>query len=118
MLEKVEMLRKSRDTPSTDFMPMLTAEMDAGTRQGFVVPDSQLLADGMGSLLAGTDTTGATLSCGAWAIFSNEAIYERLHTELKEAWPDRSEQIALTDLENLPYLNASVKASRFFTSYT
>lgn len=92
---------------------MLTAEMDAGTRQGFVVPDSQLLADGMGSLLAGTDTTGATLSCGAWAIFSDEAIYKRLHAELKEAWPDRSKQMALADLENLPYLNACVKVSRY-----
>ena len=70
----------TREKAGSNFVPMIKAEMGAGTRQGFVVPDVQLLADGMGNLLAGTDTTGATLSCGAWAVFSDDDVYAKLQS--------------------------------------
>lgn len=87
-------------------------ELDAAKEQGYPITEGKLIADGLGSIFAGTDTTAATLTCSSWAIFSNKAIYDRLHQELKEAWPDRSQRIELSQLEKLPYLSACVKVKQ------
>ncbi|OAP56447.1 hypothetical protein AYL99_09626 [Fonsecaea erecta] len=93
------------------FLPVLASIKEAGLRQNTQLPKQYLAANGIGSIVAGTDTTGFTLSVGIWAIFMNDKIRRRLHSDLKEVWHDRDAHPGLRDLEALPYLQACVRES-------
>ena len=56
-----------------------------------------------------TDTTSTALTFTLREIFSNDAIYNRLHEELKTMMPRASTVPSLTELEQLPYLSACLK---------
>lgn len=55
-------------------------------------------------VFAGTDTSSNTLTLGAVHILSKPAIYKRLQTELREAWPRLDVKPRYEALESLPYL--------------
>lgn len=90
---------------------MLAAVKEAGSRQNVHISDSYLTANGIGSIVAGTDTTGFALSVGIWAIFMNDKIRLRLNSDLKEVWLDRHTHPKLQELEAIPYLQACVRES-------
>lgn len=71
-----------------------------------------LLAEGVGSIFAGTDTTSTMLYLTFRELCLHGEMYERLHQELKLAMPVLSVQPRLIDLEALPYLSACVKVRR------
>ncbi|CZR56535.1 uncharacterized protein PAC_06424 [Phialocephala subalpina] len=103
-----KMKARKENFSSLGFTPVLSGEIEAGRRSGVEVTDSRLISDGIGSILAGTDTTGISLAVGAWAIYSREEIRQRLHADLKEIWQDLDSHPPLTQLEALPYLRACV----------
>ncbi|KAH0565219.1 hypothetical protein GP486_001390 [Trichoglossum hirsutum] len=81
--------------------------LDPNATEGHVVPSVDDLKYEAFSLVAGTsDTTGNALTIAAYHIVSNDSIYRRLVTELKEAFPDRSHALDFVTLEKLPYLTA------------
>ncbi|KAH8705781.1 cytochrome P450 [Talaromyces proteolyticus] len=62
-------------------------------------------------LVAGSDTSGTTLTYALYHISSNSKIKERLTEELRKAMPTLDTTPALLKLEQLPYLSACVKES-------
>lgn len=88
---------------------MLATVKASGLKQNTQLSKQYLAANGIGSIVAGTDTTGLALAVGIWAILSNESIRQRLQSDLKEIWQDRSTHPRLQDLEALPYLKACVQ---------
>ncbi|CAI7659082.1 unnamed protein product [Penicillium viridicatum] len=62
-------------------------------------------------LVAGSDTSGTTLTYALYHICSNPNINKRLIEELKKVMPTIDTTPVLLDLEQLPYLNACVKES-------
>ncbi|PVH70738.1 cytochrome P450 [Cadophora sp. DSE1049] len=104
-----KMMAKKENFDSLGFTPTLAGEIQAGRRSGIEVNDARLISDGIGSIFAGTDTTGITLAVGAWAIFSRGEIRQRLHADLKEIWPNLDTHPSLPQLEGLQYLRACVR---------
>ena len=107
---------KGLKSKKCDFTPMLQGQTDAGKRQGLTISTAELAANGIGSILAGTDTTGLAISVGAWSILSDESIRVRLQAELASAWPSEDQPPSLQDLEKLPFLRACVQESLRFST--
>ncbi|KEF55212.1 uncharacterized protein A1O9_08866 [Exophiala aquamarina CBS 119918] len=99
-----------------DFTPVLEAQVNNGERLGVEQTVPALAANGIGSIIAGTDTTGLTLAIGSWSIYLDEGIRSRLHAELKTVWEAENSHPTLQDLERLPYLRACVNESLRFSS--
>ncbi|KAK5053273.1 hypothetical protein LTR84_002247 [Exophiala bonariae] len=99
-----------------DFTPVLQAQVHNGRRQGVAQSMAELAANGIGSIIAGTDTTGVALAIGMRSIYLDEAIRSRLHAELKTIWETESNHPTLPTLENLPYLRACVRECLRFSS--
>ncbi|EIN12237.1 cytochrome P450 [Punctularia strigosozonata HHB-11173 SS5] len=60
-------------------------------------------------IIAGTDTTGTTLSWLMWALASHPHVYDTLRAELIAAFPDPGAFPDLASLRKLPYLTAVIK---------
>ena len=90
---------------------MLLSEEENSKKYNLPTPDEILIGDAIGSMIAGTDTTGSVLSIGAWAIFSRDEIRSRLYEELKSIWALEDNHPTLQQLEALPYLRACIKES-------
>lgn len=65
---------------------------------------ASLLEEAIALVIAGTDTTGATMTIGTYQLLRNPEKYQRLKTELKEAWPNLSDRPRCEVIEKLPYL--------------
>lgn len=73
--------------------------------------DSDLAAEAVDLLVAGSDTTAFSLTVGVTSIARREDIKKRLVAALKSQIPDAEELPSLPELENIPYLNACVRES-------
>lgn len=65
---------------------------------------ASLLEEAIALVIAGTDTTGATMTIGTYHLLRNPEKYQRLKAELKGAWPNISDRPRCEALEKLPYL--------------
>lgn len=101
----------SKDTQK--FTPLLVAELKAAEAQKYPISREFLVADGLGDIFAGTDTTSTTLTMTIRAIFKDHAIYTRLHEELKTVLPSAMTIPTLIELEKLPFLSACVKVRSY-----
>ncbi|KAJ5503276.1 hypothetical protein N7463_006150 [Penicillium fimorum] len=71
------------------------------------IPD--LLEEAVALVIAGTDTTGSTLTIGTYQVLRKPEIYKKLKAKLLEAWPNLEQRPNAGDLEKLPYLTAVIK---------
>ena len=55
-------------------------------------------------ITAAADTTGNAMTTIVRCVVTDSAIYQKLHAELKDAFPDDSVPLKYKDLEGLPYL--------------
>jgi hypothetical protein len=79
--------------------------LDPDVAEGHVVPSVDDLKDEAFSIVtAAADTTGNAMTIAAYNVISNETIYHKLVTELREAFPDPSATLEFLALEKLPYL--------------
>lgn len=62
---------------------------------------------------AAADTTGNAMTTICRYVFADRIIYDRLHTELKTAFPLENEIMSYRALEKLPYLVRTWKESKF-----
>ncbi|KAL0632831.1 hypothetical protein Q9L58_008259 [Maublancomyces gigas] len=69
----------------------------------------KVLQPGIQALIDLKGTVGGALTSTVFGILSNPAIGERLHKELKEAFPDPNEELSFLKLETIPYLSAVIK---------
>jgi cytochrome P450 len=85
----------------TIFQQLLTPNIT----EGHVVPSVDELKDEAYIIVAAAaDTTGNAMTIAAYNIISNETIYRKLATELREAFPDSNAKLDFMLLEKLPYL--------------
>lgn len=56
---------------------------------------------------AAADTTGNAMTTIVRCVVTDLAIYQKLHAELKDAFPEESVPLKYNDLEKLPYLVSS-----------
>jgi cytochrome P450 len=103
-------------TDQHDFTPVLEAQVNNGKRQGVEQTVAELAANGIGSIIAGTDTTGMALAIGIRSIYLDEDVRSRLHAELRTVWEAEGIHPSLQDLESLPYLRACVRECLRFSS--
>jgi hypothetical protein len=83
--------------------------LDPEVAEGHVVPSVDDLKDEAVSIVtAAADTTGNAMTIAAYNVISNETIYHKLKTELREAFPDPSATLEFLALERLPYLVCSL----------
>lgn len=83
--------------------------LDPNVAEGHVVPSVDDLKDEAFSIVtAAADTTGNAMTIAAYNVISNETIYDKLRTELREAFPDLSVTLEFLALERLPYLVCSL----------
>jgi cytochrome P450 len=79
--------------------------LDPDATKDHVVPSVDDLKDEAFSIItAAADTTGNAMTIAAYHIISNNSIYRKLVTELKEAFPDPLVNLDYLTLERLPYL--------------
>ena len=77
----------------------------ASYRSGRDVPTrASLLEEAVTLVIAATDTTGSTMTTGAYQICRNPSIYYELKKELLQAWPNIKDAPRLESLEKLPFL--------------
>lgn len=55
-------------------------------------------------ITAAADTTGNAMTTIIRCVVENPYIYRKLHAELREAFPDKDEDLEFSALEKLPYL--------------
>ena len=62
-------------------------------------------------ITAAADTTGNAMTTVVRNVVSDRSIYQRLHAELKTAFPAESASLEYKSLEKLPYLVGSLNKS-------
>lgn len=113
-LEKNE--EHQKDKAEDDFQPLLQSASQASISQNQPLSRDFFVSDGLANIFAGTDTTSVTLTLTILEIFCNNAIYTRLHDELRTAIPQSRGLIGLAELEALPYLTACIKEGLRFST--
>jgi cytochrome P450 len=93
---------KTNDAQKTIFQEILDSRLPPEDKtQSRLADEAQIVVGG------GVETTAFALVIACFHIINTPRIYERLHRELVEALPNRSE-LNLQKLEALPYLKACI----------
>ncbi|KAH6881768.1 cytochrome P450 [Alternaria rosae] len=93
---------KSNDAKKTIFQEIVASKLpDSDKTQKRLEDEAQIIIGG------GVETTAFSLSTAAFHIISTPRIYERLHRELVEAFPNRDD-LDLAPLEKMPYFKAII----------
>ncbi|KAJ3980366.1 cytochrome P450 [Lentinula detonsa] len=79
----------------------------SSTRQ--MMPDSDIISEAMGHMIAGSDTSSISLSYFLWELSRRPDIAAKLQAELDEAMPNAHVIPDISVLQSLPYLNAFIK---------
>ncbi len=88
--------------------------LEPASYKGRNVPSrASLLEEAITLVIAGTDTTGSTMTIGTYEICRNPSVYRELKRELVQAWPSIKEVPRLEVLEKLPFLVRRMTSIRF-----
>ena len=88
--------------------------LDPASYKGRTIPSrASLLEEAITLVIAGTDTTGSTMTTGTYEICKNPSIYRELKRELLQAWPSIEDVPGLDVLEKLPFLVRRMTSIRF-----
>ncbi|TDL30161.1 cytochrome P450 [Rickenella mellea] len=73
------------------------------------MPDKDIVSEGMGHMIAGSDTTSTTLSYIFWELSRRPDIVSKLRKELDQCMPDPHQIPDIQILQAKPYLGALIK---------
>ncbi|KAI5121944.1 hypothetical protein M0805_002016 [Coniferiporia weirii] len=90
-------------------MPLLMRLLSHKYSEQEPMPDNDIVSEGIGHLVAGSDTTTTTLSYLLWELSRRRDIILKLQSELDECMLDPSRIPDIQVLQGLPYLNAVIK---------
>ncbi|KAJ5128103.1 hypothetical protein N7448_008882 [Penicillium atrosanguineum] len=97
------------DKPNQHAHPIVYRALIRPEKQDTPIPSrANLLEEAVALVIAGTDTTGSTLTIGTYQILRKPEIYAKLKAELLETWPNLEQRPNAGDLEKLPYLTAVI----------
>lgn len=103
--DQIDEITMNLDKPNQYPHPIVYRALIRPEKANTPVPSrASLLEEAIALVIAGTDTTGSTLTVGTYQILKNPEIYARLKAELMEAWPNLNDRPTAADLEKLPYL--------------
>lgn len=68
-----------------------------------------MIAEGIVMIVAGTDTTAASLAVTLHHLLQRPELYRRLQAEVRTVIPTRDSKPAFSDLDSLPFLDACIK---------
>ena len=84
--------------------------LDPDASEGHVVPNVEELTEEMFTILtAGGETTGHAMTVITYYVLSNPDIYQKLVSELKMTFPNKTTNLEYLKLEKLPYLTSVIK---------
>ncbi|KAJ7766378.1 cytochrome P450 [Mycena maculata] len=76
---------------------------------GETMPESHVISECMGHMVAGTDTMSLSLSYFLWELTRRPDILRKLQAEIDGAMPDPKAIPCIKDLNSMEYLNAFIK---------
>lgn len=86
------------------------SEKETGVLEKLIAIDEDVaLVMTLDSIIAGVDTTSATLFSVLYALALNPDKQEILRNELKGALPDKDTKLTPENMHNLPYMRACIK---------
>ena len=101
LLAKPELLESCAH--ETIYHHLLTPHPEKG-KLGEVPSKKSLTEEAENLLAAGSDTVGNACTIGTFHVLNDPAIHAKLVEELRDAWPDKDNDMSYTALEKLPYL--------------
>lgn len=104
--EQIDRINAKLEKPNEYPYPIIYRSlMDPANYNGRPLPSrASLIEEAIALLIAGTDTTGTTMTIGTYQLLRNPETCQRLKAELKEAWPNLEDRPRTEVLEKLPYL--------------
>lgn len=106
--EQIDNIRANVGKPSPDETPIIYGALTDPENYSPARPPpsrASLMEEAIALVIAGTDTTGATMTLGTYHLCKHPEKYARLKAELKEVWPDlKGPTPTAQQLEKLPYL--------------
>ncbi|KIL58950.1 hypothetical protein M378DRAFT_169922 [Amanita muscaria Koide BX008] len=93
----------------SDKIPLLQRLLQYQYSADKPMPDHDTISECMGHLIAGADTTSTTLAYLFWELSRRADIAKKLQTELEEAMPNSRHLPDISEIQELPYLNAFIK---------
>ncbi|KAI9599533.1 cytochrome P450 [Syncephalis fuscata] len=108
-MEAIEKRRQMGDSGRKDTLQQLIEAVDAET--GATLSDESIMSEVIILMIAGTDTTGLTLTWTMYYLLENPECYKRLVDEVKSVYPDSSTRIAYKDVLTMTYLDAVLHES-------
>ncbi|KAJ7754837.1 cytochrome P450 [Mycena metata] len=96
----------SEDTEKSYMLPRLLAYKYPN---GETMPESHVISECMGHMVAGTDTTSISLSYFLWELTRRHDILRKLQNEIDAVMPDPSAVPDIKILNGMEYLNAFIK---------
>ncbi|KAJ7178233.1 cytochrome P450 [Mycena filopes] len=96
----------SEDTEKSYMLPRLLAYKYPN---GETMPESHVISECMGHMVAGTDTTSISLSYFLWELTRRHDILRKLQSEIDAVMPDPSTVPDIKILNGMEYLNAFIK---------
>ncbi|KAK1713911.1 uncharacterized protein CLUP02_17094 [Colletotrichum lupini] len=111
--EQIDNIRANIGKPSPDEKPIIYGALTDPENYSPTRPPpsrASLMEEAIALVIAGTDTTGATMTLGTYHLCKHPEKYARLKAELKEVWPDlKGPTPTAQQLEKLPYLTSVIK---------
>jgi cytochrome P450 len=103
--DQIDEINMALDKPNHYPHPIVYRTLMRPEKQNTPIPSrASLLEEAVALVIAGTDTTGSTLTIGTYQVLRKPEIYANLKAELLEAWPNLEQRPNAGDLEKLPYL--------------
>ncbi|KAI8056658.1 cytochrome P450 [Syncephalis plumigaleata] len=107
-----ETIKKRRDNGDVGRNDTLQKMIDAVDEEtGATMSEEQLVAQSIMLMVAGTDTTAATITWTMHLLFEHPEYLRKLYDEIKSVYPDHSTPISHDDIQSLPYLDAVLHES-------
>ncbi|KAL4895476.1 cytochrome P450 [Aspergillus ambiguus] len=99
-------LKKGAGSAKTIFDSLVDPSLPAEEKTPRRLRDEAIVVLG-----AGTETTARVLTVGTFYLYRNPAMLQKLRDELRQVMLEPTSQVALPELEKLPYLTAVVNES-------
>ncbi|KAF7343238.1 hypothetical protein MVEN_01755200 [Mycena venus] len=96
----------SEDTEKSYLLPRL---LNYKYPNGETMPETHVISECMGHMVAGTDTTSISLSYFLWELTRRQDILRKLRDEIDAVMPDPSATPDIKILNGMEYLNAFIK---------
>ncbi|KAK3740560.1 hypothetical protein QZH41_014951 [Actinostola sp. cb2023] len=97
--------RRKKESSRKDFLDSMLNATNPDTSDNKKLSDEELIAQLIGFLLAGHETTSTTLALVCYNLATKPDVQERLQQEIDRVWTDEDEMPSYDMVHELPYLD-------------